>query len=114
MLKSFEVRNFRLFRHLEVGRLGRVNLIVGKNNAGKSTFLEALELYASNTSPTILLDLVESRQENWFSEAQPYPKNFFAHPVRHLFFNHRLPRIGEEGITLGDIVSSKKLHIGVA
>lgn len=114
MLKSFDIRNFRLFRHLEVGRLGRVNLFAGRNNTGKSTFLEAVELYASNASPTILLDLVESRQETWFSEAQPHPQNFLDHPVRHLFFDHRLPRIGEEGITLGEVLSSTKLHIGVA
>ncbi len=48
MLESFKIINFRLFQHLEVKRLGRVNLIVGKNNSGKSTFLEAVELYASN------------------------------------------------------------------
>lgn len=62
MLESFQINNFRLFQHLEVKRLGRVNLLVGKNNAGKSTFLEAIELYASNASSTVLLDLVESRQ----------------------------------------------------
>ena len=114
MLKSFQIRNFRLFRHLEVGRLGRVNLVVGENNAGKSTFLEAVELYASNASPTVLLDLVEFRQETWFSEAQPHLKSFFGNPIRHLFFGHRLPRIGEEGISIGDVSSSAKLHIGVA
>jgi AAA15 family ATPase/GTPase len=66
MLESFQIRNFRLFRHLEVGKLGRINLVVGKNNAGKSTFLDAVELYASNAASTVLLDLVESRQETWW------------------------------------------------
>jgi AAA15 family ATPase/GTPase len=114
MLESFQIRNFRLFQHLEVGRLGRVNLVVGRNNAGKSTFLEAVELYASNASSTVLLDLVESRQETWFSEAQPHSPNFLGNPVRHLFFGHKLPRIGEEGISLGEVFSTKKLHIGAA
>jgi len=114
MLESFEINNFRLFQHLEVGRLGRVNLIVGRNNSGKSTFLEAVELYASNASPTVLLDLIESRQETWFSEAQPHSQNFIGNPVRHLFFGRKLPRIGEEAISLGEVSSSTKLHIGVA
>ncbi len=114
MLESFQINNFRLFQHLEVKRLGRVNLLVGKNNAGKSTFLEAIELYASNASSTVLLDLVESRQETWFSEAQPHFQNFLGNPVRHLFFGHELPKIGEEGISLGEISSNIKLHIGVA
>ncbi|MBA3922293.1 MAG: AAA family ATPase [Nostocaceae cyanobacterium] len=113
MLKSFQIHNFRLFQRLEVGSLSRVNLVVGKNNAGKSTFLEAVELYASNASPTILLNLVESRQETWFSEAQRHSQNFLDNPVRHLFFGHRLPRIGEEGISLGES-STTKLHIGAA
>ncbi len=50
MLESFQIRNFRLFEQLQVERLNRVNLIVGRNNVGKSTFLEALELYISNAA----------------------------------------------------------------
>jgi AAA15 family ATPase/GTPase len=114
MLKSFQINNFRLFQHLEVRSLSRVNLIVGRNNAGKSTFLEAVELYASNASSTVLLDLVESRQETWFSEAQLHSQNFLGNPVRHLFFGHKLPKIGEEGISLGEVYSILKLHIGAA
>lgn len=112
MLESFEINNFRLFQHIKVERLSRVNLVVGRNNAGKSTFLEALELYASNASSSVLLDLVESRQETWFSEAQPHSQNFLANPVRHLFFGHKFPKIGEEGISLGEVSSNTKLHIG--
>ena len=114
MLESFQIHNFRLFQHLEVRKLNRVNLIVGKNNAGKSTFLEAVELYASNASPTVLLDLVESRQETWFSEAQPHSQNFISNSVRHLFCGHKLPIIGEEGISLGEVASNTKLHISAA
>ncbi|HEY9803048.1 MAG TPA: ATP-binding protein [Leptolyngbyaceae cyanobacterium] len=114
MLKSFQVSNFRLFQHLEVGRLSRVNLIVGKNNSGKSTFLEALELYASNASSNVLLDLVEARQETWFSEAQPLSQNLLSNPVRHLFFGHKLPKIGEQGISVGEVSSNMKLNIGTA
>ena len=47
ILDSLEINNFRAFRHLLIERLGRVNLIVGKNNIGKSCLLEALRLYAS-------------------------------------------------------------------
>ncbi|MEH1935468.1 MAG: AAA family ATPase [Nostoc sp.] len=114
MLESFQIHNFRLFHHLEVKRLGNVNLIVGRNNAGKSTFLEAIELYASNASPMNLLELVDSRQESWASEAQSYSQTFLGNPIRHLFFGHKLPDIGEEGIILGEVSSRAKIHIGVA
>lgn len=114
MLESFQIDNFRLFQHLQVRRLSRVNLVVGRNNTGKSTFLEAVELYASNASPTVLLNLVESRQETWFSEAQPQSQNLTGNSVRHLFFEHKLPQIGMEGILLGEISSNTKLHISAA
>ncbi len=32
MIDSFYICNFRLFKKLEIERLGRINLIVGKNN----------------------------------------------------------------------------------
>ena len=114
MLESFQVSNFRLFHHLEVGRLNRVNLVVGKNNVGKSTFLEAVQLYASNAAPTVLLNLLQYRQETWSSEAQLQSQNFTGNSVRHLFFRRKLPQIGEQGILLGEISSSTKLHIGAA
>lgn len=114
MLESFQIHNFRLFQHIEVKKLSRVNLVVGKNNAGKSTFLEAVELYASNASSTVLLDIIEFRQETWFSEAQLHSQNFLGNPLRHLYFGHKLPKIGEDGICLGEVSSNLKLHIGVA
>lgn len=114
MLDSFQISNFRLFHLLKVERLNRVNLITGMNNSGKSTFLEAIELYASNSSPIVLLDLVKSRQETWFSEAQPRSQNLMGNSVRHLFYGHKLPQVGERGIFLGEISSNTRLHISVA
>lgn len=45
MIESFEIQNYRLFKHLKIEKLGRVNLITGKNNVGKTALLEALWLY---------------------------------------------------------------------
>src|SRR5216683_551812 len=50
ILNSLEVRNFRTFRDLKIEHLGRVNLLVGKNNVGKTSLLEAIRLYASRAS----------------------------------------------------------------
>src|SRR5690348_10711329 len=64
ILDSLEIRNFRGLEHLTIERLGRVNLIVGKNNIGKSSLLEALQLYASRAStPTFIWDIMRSRGE---------------------------------------------------
>lgn len=55
MLRSLEIRNYRNLRHLTIEKLGRVNLLMGKNNTGKTSVLEAVAIYASsrNELPTI-------------------------------------------------------------
>ena len=42
LMDSFEVENFRSLKHLKLEKLARVNLLVGKNNSGKTSVLEAL------------------------------------------------------------------------
>src|SRR5437660_1052828 len=64
ILNSLEIRGFRGFRHLQIERLGRVNLIVGKNNVGKSSLLEALQLYAFGGYPSVIWEHLRSRDES--------------------------------------------------
>ncbi|MCA6558504.1 MAG: AAA family ATPase, partial [Pseudanabaena sp. M114S2SP2A07QC] len=44
MLKSLKIENFRCFPSFEMQQLGRLNLIVGTNNSGKTSILEAIQL----------------------------------------------------------------------
>ncbi len=55
MYKSFRVKNFRCFKDLQINDLGRVNLIAGKNNVGKTALLEAMYLLSGNRSLKTLL-----------------------------------------------------------
>jgi len=43
-IKQVELKNFRSFSELNISELGDVNIIVGKNNTGKSSFLEGIYL----------------------------------------------------------------------
>ena len=70
ILKSLEILNFRGFKHLQIEQLGRVNLIVGKNNVGKSSLLEALQLYAQNGDPALIWKILQSRDES-----KPYSRS---------------------------------------
>src|SRR5438046_2863620 len=63
MLESLEIHGFRTFDHLRIERLGRVNLIVGKNNVGKTTLLEALRLYAGRGAPGLILSILHDHDE---------------------------------------------------
>ena len=44
MLEKIAIRHFRGFRELEMARMGRLNLLTGRNNAGKTSLLEAVFL----------------------------------------------------------------------
>lgn len=63
MLNSFKIRLFRAFRELKVDRLAQVNLLVGQNNSGKTTFLEALSLFAHDARPDAIYKLLAGREE---------------------------------------------------
>jgi AAA15 family ATPase/GTPase len=53
--KSIEITNFRCFEKLSISDLERVNLIVGKNNIGKTALLEALFLHCGSVNPELAL-----------------------------------------------------------
>ena len=61
MYKSFRVKNFRCFKDLQINDLGRVNLIAGKNNTGKTALLEAMYLHTRPKSPDVLFDIQDIR-----------------------------------------------------
>ena len=63
MLNSLEIKNFRILEDFKVSKLGRVNLIVGKNNSGKSSVLEALRIYAGNAQRGLLEQIAAGRDE---------------------------------------------------
>ncbi len=108
MLESFYINNFRLFKHLELPELGRINLIAGKNSSGKSALLEAIRLYASNADPGVFADLIFSRKEYWTPEEQPpFDETISGQVLRHLFSGHKLPELNGEGIRVG---KSKEEH----
>lgn len=64
MLNSLLINNYKNIRHLLIPKLGRVNLVWGKNNVGKSTLLEALSIYASNGRASQLYEILKTRGED--------------------------------------------------
>jgi len=60
---TLTIDRFRAFRHLKIDGLGRVNLITGRNNTGKSSVLEALRILASDGSPSVMHSILRYREE---------------------------------------------------
>jgi hypothetical protein len=89
-LKSLEIKRFRAFEHLRIERLGRVNLIVGKNNVGKTSLLEALWLYSNQGYPAIIWKILEGRDEGRrprISDRRDLPD--LSGVVKYLFYGRR-------------------------
>ncbi|BCL36053.1 AAA family ATPase [Nostoc sp. MS1] len=87
MLKSVKIENFRGFQSFELQQLGRVNLLVGKNNTGKTSILEAIQLLCSRNNLEPLRQAMTKRGEFYFDENS---NNSQELDVRNLFYGHEI------------------------
>ncbi len=62
MFETIKIDGFRGLDGLQVNPLGKVNLIVGPGNIGKTNFLESVFLFCSNGDPSLLLALTGMRR----------------------------------------------------
>ena len=51
--KNIEIKNFRGIDHLTIDDFSRVNVLLGQNNSGKTTVLEAIAMLMSMSNPDI-------------------------------------------------------------
>jgi hypothetical protein len=115
LFSSLEIRQFRRFEHLTIERLGKVNLIVGKNNVGKSTLLEALNLYANLGAPQVIQDLLKARDDlDESAIGEQNRRNGGGPAVWSLFHGHRELNKIDEPIGIGPVSSpDSTLSIGI-
>ena len=63
MYSSIHIRGYRGLDSFRMRGLGRVNLLVGTNNCGKTSILECIELLRSTGHPNILSSILQRRGE---------------------------------------------------
>jgi AAA15 family ATPase/GTPase len=72
-IKNIAIENFKCFQNLQIEGIESVNLIGGKNNVGKTAFLEAVELLVSANEPHDLAvniyNLITRRQINHIQDS---------------------------------------------
>ncbi len=95
MLDHLHIQHFKCFRDLRIEPLGRVNLITGKNNTGKTSLLEGVMLYADPAKAFATMPVqrgAQPRRSESSAEAQEpqlyYRKQEIAHErerLRRLF-----------------------------
>ena len=84
MLRTLAISGFRGFKSYKLNDLTTVNLIVGKNNSGKTSVLEAIHLLASGGHLSAFHDVTRRRGELPSSYWKRYP----VVSISHLFFGH--------------------------
>ena len=87
MLKTIKIENFRGFQSFELQQLGRVNLLVGTNNSGKTSILEAVQLLCSRTNLEPLIETMNSRSEYFLGDDRRRDREL---DIRHLFYEHEI------------------------
>ena len=94
--QDLSIKGFRGFRDVSIPRLGRVTLITGKNNTGKSSILEALRIHADNAELSTLQNILAFREEAmaWDDEEVRVSDPETLLHVSALF--HGFPQLSEE------------------
>ena len=62
-IKNIEIKNFKCFENFEAKGFGRVNLIGGKNNVGKTAFMEACYLNVQDNTSYAVATIVSDRYQ---------------------------------------------------
>jgi AAA15 family ATPase/GTPase len=107
MLKSLKIENFRCFPSFELNKLGRVNLLVGKNNSGKTSILEGVHLFKNPKKISCLGEMLSSRGEYVIEGSEE------EFDIRHLFYGHEFDLASEFSITALENRILKKLTVSL-
>jgi AAA15 family ATPase/GTPase len=113
MLTNLKIKNFRCLRNLTFDNLAKVNLLVGRNNVGKSTVLEALRIYATYADPREIEKILNEHDETL--DIAKNGDNEINLPIEHLFTNHQIQESENSEIYIGNIdntafVSMKRIY----
>lgn len=96
MYNRIKIENYKNLKCLELNNLGRVNLLTGKNNTGKSSLLEAIALLYSDFSIEWISKILTYRGEDIaqaYKNAQNYDKKTIEQVNKNFIltlFNERL------------------------
>ncbi|MBK6608040.1 MAG: AAA family ATPase [Leptospiraceae bacterium] len=66
------IKNYKKFKNLELKNLNRINIFAGKNNAGKTTLLEAILLLANQNNYRAIFEIIMKRAKHVESTAETF------------------------------------------
>ena len=89
MIHQLDIDSFRGFSALSIRELGQVNLLVGRNNCGKTSVLEAIHMLVATGDPSSIWHIATRRGEYVSSERQPKARGPEI-DISQLFHGHEL------------------------
>lgn len=116
-MKSLYIKNYKNLRELSLSALASVNLIVGRNNVGKSALLEAISLYLANGNEEWLWTILGFRGEAVKIDFEKKEIDFNKVLLEHyssLFTDCKKEFSDSNVISIGtadDVLSIKLVHI---
>jgi ABC-type cobalamin/Fe3+-siderophores transport system ATPase subunit len=115
-LQSLQIKNYRQIRVLEIPELGHVNLVVGANNTGKTTLLEAIGLLASRGSPSVIAEILALHDAYQMATnadgTKPKDKRLdLGRAIGSLFSGRSFPTDDDEAIFIGDVAGCLILQL---
>jgi hypothetical protein len=120
MLESFTIENYRSFKKFTLSQLGRVNLLVGENNGGKTSILEAIYLYSSYPKLNALLKILNCRGEFSWVEDDDFFTNSIDSPIKRMRKDFNIVSLFNEYnfnqgsyIDLSTLVNSRKNELRI-
>lgn len=109
MYNALRIENYRAFPSFELSELGRINLLVGENNSGKSSILEGILLFSAGADfPTSLEEVMTDRGE------YRAPEGIGELEIRRLFYGRELKPSSQFSIAGEQGNISARLTVSVA
>src|SRR6266446_5803747 len=97
MISSISIDGYRGFEHFTMPNLGRINLLVGTNNSGKTSLLEAVTILESCGDLSRLWSIQWRRGERTYRPLPPVaaapnspPRVLVETDLPHLFYGHEM------------------------
>lgn len=88
MISSIHIKGYRGFKDFRLENLCRVNLLVGANNSGKTSALEALYLLTSQANRRAFVQVLLRRGEVKYDRDDNYTRGHPEVDASHLFYGH--------------------------
>lgn len=109
VFNEVEINNFRGIKHLLLPDLKQVNLLVGKNNCGKSTVLDAIFLLSGFSNPILNMRINQFRDYNSFTEDDIVLNFYNMQTSNHIYIRGNINDKIIRELKISPVVSQSKI-----